>query len=175
MTSACRPISENVSLRSGRSLWQRGSGTHPGVAAPTPLVQSLSRSVHAARRQLRTASSLVLRPIPPLALPRAVRDAPASIARFLLPQVPIARRASPPREQSQHPLLRQAIRTAGSSICCLDNSAGLEQNEDDVVLSCFSSDPQRGAASVAPCGVHIGSADDQASHNLEEALRCCCV
>ena len=69
---------------------------------------------------------------------RAVRNAPASITRFLLAQVPVAHpimsRASPPGEQSQHPLLRQAIRTTGSSICCLDNSATLEQNEGNVCI-----------------------------------------
>ena len=109
-----------------------------GFAAPS--VQCLSCSVQAAKRRLRTTSSLVLRPMPPLALRRAVRNAPASITRFLLAQVPVARRAPPPGEQSQHPLLKQAIRTAGSSMCSLDNSAALEQNEGDFVVSFLRGD-----------------------------------
>ena len=128
-----------VRARAG-ACGKEGPTLSPAWLCRPPSVQCLSCSVQAAKRRLRTASSLVLRPIPPLALPRAVRNAPASITRFLLAQVPVARRASPPGEQSQHPLLRHAIHTAGSIMCSLDNSAALEQNERDVVVSFLRGD-----------------------------------
>ena len=110
----------------GRSLWQRGPGSQPGVALRPPLCSASHARCRPPSADCGLQATLCCAQCPKTLL---------AITRFLLAQVPVAHRASPSGEQSQHPLLRQASRTIGSSMCCLGNSAALEQNERDVVVS----------------------------------------